>query len=69
MILFTTHCPQCQVLETKLKNYNFNYSISENVQEIIDKGFLSVPVLKINDTTYLTFAEANKWLEENKFEN
>ena len=64
--LYTTHCPQCHVLEAKLNNYNFNYLINENIQEIIDKGFLSVPILKINNSTYLTFKEANEWIEENK---
>lgn len=67
MILFTTHCPQCQVLEAKLKKYNFDYTINEDLQEIINKNFLSVPILKINETTYLTFKEANKWIEENKY--
>ena len=67
MILVTTHCPQCQVLEAKLKKYNFDYTINEDLQEIINKNFLSVPILKINETTYLTFKEANKWIEENKY--
>lgn len=69
MTLFTTHCPQCKVLETKLNRYNYNYKICENMQEIIDMGFLSVPILKIDDSTYLTFKEANKWIEENKNNN
>ena len=31
IILYTTHCPRCKVLETKLNNKNLEYTIVDNV--------------------------------------
>lgn len=64
--LFSTNCPKCKILETKLIQKNIPYDMNYNINEIIDKGFMSVPVLKIGDN-YLDFAAAVKWV--NQYEN
>ncbi len=62
IILFSTGCPKCNVLITKLNNANIEYDIeSENMSEILDLGFTEVPVLKVDDE-YMTFKEANNWI-------
>lgn len=61
MTLFSTNCPKCRVLEQKLNQKNINFDINNDMQEIIDKGFMSVPVLKIDDE-YLDFTSAVKWI-------
>lgn len=66
IILFSTGCPKCNVLITKLNTANIDYELeSENMTEILDLGFTEVPVLKVNDT-YLTFKEANNWINTYK---
>ena len=59
--LYSTGCPRCKVLTQKLDAANINYSISNNIDEIITKGFMSVPVLKVNDE-YMDFGTAIKWV-------
>lgn len=60
--LFTTGCPRCRVLSTKLKAKGIDFNISEDVTEITDRGFESAPVLKIDSETYLDFMQAIKWI-------
>ena len=57
--LFTSHCPKCRVIETKLKQKNIEYTEETNLQEVIDAGFKSVPILKVDDK-YYKFEDANR---------
>ena len=59
--LFSTGCPKCRVLEQKLNQKNIVFNINNDVQEVIDQGFMSAPVLKVNDN-YMDFGAAVKWV-------
>lgn len=61
VILYTTHCPQCQVLEQKLNNKNIKYEIIEDVKVMLAKGMHSAPNLEVDDKIY-TFKEAVDWV-------
>ena len=63
--LFSTNCPKCRVLEQKLNQKNITFNIDNNMQEIIDQGFMSAPVLKIEDK-YLDFKTAVDWIKGSK---
>lgn len=59
--LIGTGCPRCKILESKLKNKNINFIDSDNIDEAIDNGFMSAPVLKV-DNEYMDFGAAVKWV-------
>lgn len=59
--LFSTNCPKCRVLEQKLNQKNINFNKNSDMDEVIEKGFMSAPVLKIDDV-YLDFTSAVKWV-------
>ena len=61
--LFSTNCPKCRVLEQKLNQKNIAFDISDDIQKVIDQGFMSAPVLKIGDD-YMDFTTAIAWLKE-----
>lgn len=63
VILYTTHCPKCNVLTAKLKKKGVKYDEVTDVAIMQDKGFMSVPVLEVDGRVY-TFKEANEWIEE-----
>ena len=63
VILFSTGCPKCNILMKKLDMAGMDYIINDDMQEIIDKGFDSVPVVKIEDI-YMDFKEANDWIND-----
>lgn len=45
IILYTNHCPRCTILEKKLQEKNISYETFTDVQQMIDMGFESMPVL------------------------
>ena len=61
--LYSTGCPKCKILETKLAKKNINYEIFDDVDEMIKMGFQSVPILKV-DEKVMDFGEAVKWLND-----
>lgn len=60
-ILYSTHCPKCNVLEQKLKQKNISYSVIDDVNIMIDKGFDFLPILEVDGKT-MEFNEAVKWI-------
>jgi glutaredoxin len=64
VLLYSTNCPKCKILETKLKQKNIDFTIknSENdLQELFNEGFREMPVLEVDNTKY-TFGEAVKMI-------
>ena len=48
VILYSTHCPRCEVLEDKLKSKGIEYVEENSVEVMQEKGIMSVPVLEYN---------------------
>ena len=48
IILYSTHCPRCEVLEEKLKSKGIEYVEENSVEVMQEKGITSVPVLEYN---------------------
>lgn len=63
VVLYSTGCPKCEVLKTKLEAKNIEFSTNDNVDEMLSMGINQVPVLKVNDE-FLEFSKANDWINE-----
>lgn len=63
IILYSTNCPKCKILEKKLTEKNIKFTKNNNVIEMSELGIDKVPVLSI-DSKMLSFVEANKWINE-----
>ena len=61
IVLYSTHCPRCNVLEKKLNNKKIKYDIIDDENEIIKLGIDIVPMLKVNDEL-MNFGQAVKWV-------
>ena len=61
VILYSTHCPKCLVLEKKLKAKNVVYDEVNDIEVMKEKNYLSVPVLEVNGER-LDFKKANDWI-------
>lgn len=59
--LYSTHCPKCNVLEKKLNIKKLKYTLVEDENLMVEKGFLSAPMLEV-DGKVMTFKEAIDWL-------
>lgn len=62
VILYSSHCPQCKVLEMKLKQKNIAYEEIDDMDIMQAKGFKSVPKLEIDGVVY-DFKEAVEWVK------
>lgn len=66
LTLYTTGCPQCVVLETKLDRKNISYTKVTDVIKIKEAGFYSVPILVVENKdgscSALSFNDANTYI-------
>ena len=63
VVLYSTHCPKCHVLESKLKQKGINYEENNDVELMQEKGFITVPKLEVDGVVY-DFKEAVEWVKE-----
>lgn len=61
IILYTTHCPKCNILKAKLDEKNISYTECDNVEFMKDMGVTTVPVLNVNNEL-LGFKAAVDWV-------
>lgn len=63
IVLYSTHCPKCNVLESKLKQKNIVFEENNDIDLMVQKGFTMAPVLEVDGVTY-DFKEAVEWIGE-----
>lgn len=63
IILYTTNCPKCKVLEQKMNSKNIEYESITDVEIMTQKGFMSAPMLEV-DGEVMDFVTANTWINE-----
>lgn len=61
VILYTTYCPKCSVLEKKMKAKNIEFDICDDMDIMEQKGFMSAPMLEV-DGEVMDFMQANEWI-------
>lgn len=63
VILFSTGCPRCQVLKSKLSAIGVNYRVETSVDEMTKLGLTEVPALMVNGKL-LGFMDAVRWANQ-----
>lgn len=61
--LYSTGCPRCKVLESALDAKNITYEKITDEEEIINKGYLTIPILDV-DGKAMAFPEAYNYVKE-----
>ena len=61
IILYTTHCPKCEVLEAKLKSKKVEYDCVTDTKEMLKLGMASAPNLSV-DGNIMDFSQAVAWV-------
>lgn len=61
IILYSTGCPKCEVLEKKMKQKNINFKINTDVDLMLSKGIKAAPSLEI-DGKIFNFKNATEWV-------
>ena len=63
VVLYSTHCPKCNVLQKKLDIKHVEYETVTDVNVMQEKGFMSAPMLEADGKIY-NFKQALDWLED-----
>ena len=63
IILYSTNCPKCNVLEKKLQSKNIDFKICNDVDLMLSKGIQQAPYLEV-DNELMDFSKAVKWVNE-----
>lgn len=63
VILYSTGCPKCNVLKKKLDEKGIEYTLINDKNTMINKGFTMVPMLEANEKI-MNFKEAMAWVNE-----
>lgn len=61
VILYSTGCSKCKVLEAKLNSKKIEYKIENDMDVMEAKGFMSVPMLEVNGEV-MSFKKAVDWV-------
>lgn len=62
IILYSTNCPRCRILEKKLQDKGIEFELFNDVDAMIAKGFKEAPKLEV-DGVVMDFKEANEWIK------
>lgn len=62
IVLYSTHCPRCSVLEKKLKKKQLHYTEVTDVEVMKKMGLKSAPALQVDGGKLMNFQEANDWI-------
>lgn len=65
IILYSSGCPKCKILESKLNQKEIKYEHITDIEIMLEKGFLSMPMLQVGETI-MNFTQANTWINERK---
>lgn len=65
IILYSTNCPKCNVLETKLNQKNIVHEVCTDVDIMQSKGMMSAPALEV-DGELMDFGAAVRWVNEHE---
>lgn len=63
IIFYSTNCPKCKILKSKLDSLGLSYETNTNIEEMLNLGIQSAPALSINGVL-LDFGRAIKWIKE-----
>lgn len=63
IILYSTHCPRCKVLEAKMIEKDIPYEEVSDVDEMLKHGITQAPMLQVGDKL-MDFSKAIDWVRK-----
>ena len=61
LILYTTHCPKCIILEKKLNAKSLNFTVCDDIKIMKQLGIDYTPMLAV-ENKLLSFSEAVQYI-------
>lgn len=63
IILYSNHCPLCNVLQSQLVSKNLKFEEFNDIDEMIKKGMSHMPMLEV-DGELLNYSDALAWVKK-----
>lgn len=63
MVLYTTGCPRCEMLEKLLNDKGMKYEVCTDKDVMSGKGFETVPMLEVDGKT-MNYKDAVRWVNQ-----
>lgn len=63
VIVYTIHCPACNILEKKLQKAGIEYSVVDDETKMTN--IEQFPMMSVDCGPLMTLKEANQWIKEN----
>lgn len=63
IILYSNHCPLCNVLQSQLVSKNLEFDEFNDIDEMIKKGMSHMPMLEV-DGELLNYSDALAWVKK-----
>lgn len=60
---YTNGCPRCNILKQKLNEKEINFIECDDINLLMDKGFMTVPMLEVGNSI-MDFGAALNWLKD-----
>lgn len=61
--LYSTGCPNCNVLKKKIDDLEIEYELNTNVEKMIELGFKTAPIMTV-DGINMNFVESINWIKQ-----
>ena len=62
IILYSTGCPKCNILWRRLTNDKIEFTVSNDINKLVEMGFQNAPILQIDDN-FIDYVGAMKLLK------
>ena len=62
IVIYSTGCPKCKVLKTKLEQAGFTYTEETDTQTMMDLGMKTAPGMAVDGGKIMNFNEAVRWV-------
>ena len=63
VVLYSNDCPRCKILKQKLDAKQVKYEIISDIDIMIEKGFMMLPMLDVNGEI-MEFGKAADWVNK-----
>lgn len=60
--IYSNGCPKCKVLKQKLEVAKIEFEEISDMDLMISKGFMSMPMLEVDDFEPMDFMSATSWV-------
>ena len=63
IVLYSKHCPCCEVLRARLDDADVAYTVNSDTEEMLRQGITHLPMLRV-DGEMMNYPAALAWLKE-----